>query len=338
MKKMSEDRTKSAFDVLDQIDTWGLKFHTFFTALELDLFTIIHSGHHSINQIVRSTQSSIRGVKAILEDLCTIGLLNKHHFQYWLSPTAEAFLVRGSPTCCVDFYLAHWPSRTHLTESVRYRKPMINVRLADFEQMWADYTAIDLVDWQQRASTARERWRELGLTYTANLRILDAACGSGIYSFVCAQDDPTVRVTCLDLPKVLQVAAKLTEKMDIADQIDYLPGDLLKVDFPHQYFDVVWYGAILYYFTPQELDSLLHKTYKCLKPRGKIVIRSLAAGEDEVLDEFALLLQVEMVHLTEHSYVYAFPEYKKILKKTGFREVTPHSNVLISAIKSKTDR
>ena len=332
---MITPKNEPSFDLLDQIDTWGLKYCTFFTALELNLFTIIHSGNHSLSQIAKVAKSNQRGVRAILEALCSLGLLKKHKSQYHLTATSKAFLVRGSPTCSVDFYLAHWPSRAHLTDSVRTGKPQINIRLSDYEQMWADYTAIDLLYWQEKAQMARERWQELGITSTTNIRILDAACGSGIYSFVCAQDDPTVQVTCLDLPKVLKVSEKLAIKLKIKNQVKFIPGDLLQVQLPHQHFDVVWFGAILYYFSPEELNFLFLKTKNCLKPGGRVVIRSVSAGEDDPQDEMALLLQVEMVHLTETSYIYNFLEYKKFLEHAGFGQVRRHSNLLVSAIKQK---
>jgi hypothetical protein len=67
------------------------------TAMELDLFSLIATGHGELTAIAAATGCHPRGIQVLLDALCPLGLLVKARGRYTLSPTAEAYLVRGSP-------------------------------------------------------------------------------------------------------------------------------------------------------------------------------------------------------------------------------------------------
>ena len=179
----------------------------------------------------------------------------------------------------------------------------------------ADLTASDLVTWPRRAETARERWAQLGISaeIRRGLRILDAACGCGVDSFVLAQADPSARVTALDLPKVLAIAAQVAAHMGVREQVTFCPGNLLEVDLPAGEFDVVLFGAILYYFSPDNVTAVLRKAWHALVPGGLVVIRTIIADEERCQDEMALLMAVELLHDAAQGKVYTFSEYNAFL-------------------------
>ena len=165
------------------------------------------------------------------------------------------------------------------------------------------------------------------------LQILDVASGTGSKSFVLVQADPSVRVTVIDFPKVLQVSAQVAERMGVSRQVSYLPGDLTKIEFPTDEFGLVNFGAILYYFDTEQVKEILGKANQALRENGLLVIRTLIADEERCQSLAPLLGAVELLHDAKYSHVYTFSEYKQLLEAVNFIDVTQPAENIIRAIK-----
>jgi len=65
-----------------------------------------------------------------------------------------------------------------------------------------------------RIAESLEMWRTVGIDpdVKQDLRVLDLASGCGIKSFVLAQRNPNVAITCADWAGVLEVAKRLADK------------------------------------------------------------------------------------------------------------------------------
>jgi len=321
--------------VLDELDYCGLKYTVAKLAMELDVFSAIAAGHGTLEEVAAAIGASQRGARILLDALCPIGLLAKSGGVYSLTPTAATFLVPGRPAYCGGAWLTFWRDRDQLAEAVRTGQATLDIPGPQAEDLWAELTASDLVTWPRRAETARERWAQLGISAASRrgLRILDAACGSGVDSFVLAQADPAARVMALDLPKVLAIAAQVAAHMGVREQVTFCPGNLLAVDLPAGEFDIVLFGAILYYFGPDDVTAVLRKAWHALVPGGLVAVRTIIADQDRCQDEMALLMAVELLHDAPHGQVYTFSEYQAFLDASGFTDVTQHGNRLISARK-----
>ena len=331
----SSDPATPSLAVIDDLDWWGLKYTAVRVALELDIFTTIAEGHCKLEEIAVATRASKRGARILLDALCPLGLLCKTQGEYFLTPTSEAFLVRGKSTYCADAYLVLWRDRDQLMQAVRTGSATLDIPGPAAEEMWANYAAADLLTWPQSVVTAQERWTQLGITKDTRpgWLVLDVACGSGVESFVLAQADPHTRVVALDFPKVLSIATQVAEMMGIREQVSFLPGNLHAVEVPVEQFDAVLFGAILYYFNSEDVTAALRKTYHALKPGGLVVIRGVIADEERCQNEMALLGAIELLHDAPDGEVYAFSEYKAFLETVGFTDVTQYGDFLISAKK-----
>jgi ubiquinone/menaquinone biosynthesis C-methylase UbiE len=331
----STETTTPSLDAINDLDWWGLKYVAVRLALELDIFTTIAAGCHTLEEIAGKIRTSERGARILLDVLCPLGLLRKVQGVYFLTPTSEAFLVRGKPTCCADAYLVLWRSRDKLMKALRTGTATLDIPGPEAEEMWASYAAVDLLTWSQSAATAHERWTQLGITEDTRpgWLVLDAACGSGVGSFVLAQADPNTRVIAFDFPKVLDIASQVAENMGVREQVNFHPGNLLTDEFPDEQFDVVLFGAILYYFKPEDVIAVLRRAHHALKSDGLVVIRSLIADEERCQNEMALVLALELLHDAPHGEVYTFSEYKDFLETAGFTDVSQLGEHLISAKK-----
>jgi len=333
---MNSDKTSTpSLDIIDDLDWWGLKYIAVRMALELDIFTTIAEGNCKLEEIAAAIRASNRGTRILLDALCPLGLLGKGQAMYHLTPTSEAFLVRGKPTFSADLYLVLWQNRDQLMQAIRTGSATLDIPGPAAEEMWASYAAQSLLTWPQSAEIAWERWSQLGITEDTRpgWLVLDIACGSGVKSFVLAQSDPDTRVVAVDFPKVLSIATQVSELMGIREQVSFLPGNLQTVEVPAGQFDAVLFGAILYYFSPEDVTAALKKANIALKPGGLVVIRSIIADEERCQNETALTAALEILHDAPHGEVYTFSEYKAFLETAGFTDVTLRGEFLISAQK-----
>jgi ubiquinone/menaquinone biosynthesis C-methylase UbiE len=328
-----------SLEVIDELEYGVWKATVLEAALELDLFTTIDMGYHTLKEIVAATRCSERGMRILLDALCPLGLLSKSGGNYFLTPTSEAFLVRGKPTYYGDFCLQTqlaWEVRRRVAKGIKTGMAVgIDTSRPDSEDLWAQNMATAILTWPQWAERAREMWETLGVNKETKtgLRILDVACGRGVKSLVLAQADRDVHVTALDFPKVLEVTAKVAEAMGVTKQITLRKGDILTAGLGAEEFDTALFGAILYYFNPKQVVEILGRAHKALKPGGLLVINSYIADEERCKAEEALMVAFQLFLFAPQSEVYTFSEYKGFLEEVGFTNVTQHSDMLISAKK-----
>jgi ubiquinone/menaquinone biosynthesis C-methylase UbiE len=323
-------------EILDTLDWEGLKYVAVKVALELDVFNIIAEGHSTVEDIASEAKASIRGMGILLNALCPMDFLTKSEDRYELTPVSETYLVRGKPAYSAGTYLAWWQSRERLLECVRTGITEQNICDEDKQDLWAMYASQELVTWPQIADKAQRVWESIGIDRDTmpGLQILDVASGTGSKSFVLAQADPSARVTVIDFPKILQVSAQVAEKMGVSRQVSYLPGDMTKIEFPAGAFGLVCFGAILYYFNPEQVKEILGKAYQALCENGLLIIRTLIADEERCQSLAPLLGAVELLHDAKYSHVYTFSEYKQLLEAVDFVDVTQPAENIIRAKKS----
>jgi Dimerisation domain len=175
------DRPLQSFRVIEEFDTFGLKWTVLKTAMELDVFTTIASGHQSLEEIARATRCSVRGMRVLLDALCPLGLLTKSAGSFAVTPTAQAYLVRSAPTCCADIYLALFQNRERFADCVRTGKPAIDLTAPEAEHLWVSYAAPYLLLWPELAEIVRSRWEAAGVTVqtASGAQVSDVACGAG---------------------------------------------------------------------------------------------------------------------------------------------------------------
>ena len=321
--------------VIEEIDTFGLKATVFKTAMELDVFTTIAGGCQRVEEIARATRCSLRGMRVLLDALCSLGLLTKSADSYALTHPAQAFLVRAMPSCCMDMYLALFQGRERFTDCVRTGKPALDLSGPEAEDLWASYTAQFLVRWPWFAEIVRKRWKSVGVAARAvsGAHILDVGSGAGVKSFVLAQADPTIRVTAVDTPKVLAVAARIAGAMRVADQVSYQSGDALRVELGREQFDIVLLGNVLRFFAANHIRDILRKVHYALKSGGLVVIDDDVLDEECPQTEQVLLTAVFLVNSVPYGDFHTLSQYRELLDGAGFTQVTLHGDRPLTATK-----
>jgi len=337
---VSKKRSVSpSLDIVYDLEYGVWKATALHAALELGVFTVIANGNRSRGAIAAEARCDERGMRILLDALCSLKLLRKRKGDYFLTPVSEVFLVRNKPT-----YYGEWCLRTQLAFDIRSRVADgirtgrvvgIDASQSGSGSLWRSDISRALYTWPLEAKQARQMWRTLGVTRRdkPSLRVLDIACGSGVNSFVLAQADPGARVTAFDLTDVLEVTRQVAEAMGVAKQVEFQSGDVLTSDFGTDCFDVALLGKILYYFDADRALDILYRIHSALKRDGLIVISTYIGDNRSCGSQKTLLAALQLFIFAPQSHVYTFSEYRDLLRRAGFSGVSRHSETLITGTK-----
>jgi ubiquinone/menaquinone biosynthesis C-methylase UbiE len=291
-------------------------------SLQLDVFSHISRASHTASEIAKAAGASERGMKMLLDALAGLQLLVKSTDRYELTPLAEQFLVRSSPTYIGSMMESDqmWNSWSHLTEVVRTGKP---ARVLE-EQSNAEEFFPMLVRSLHVVNTGPARRLAEALVAgeaPEGLRVVDVACGSGIWGISVAEADKQAHITAQDFPGVFKVTREYIKRHNLEDRFDFLPGDLKEVDFGRERFDLALLGNIVHSEGESSSRELFRRLYQALRPGGRIVVIDMIPNDERTGPPYALLFAINMLVNTEEGSTYTLAEYTDWLKGAGFSRV-----------------
>jgi ubiquinone/menaquinone biosynthesis C-methylase UbiE len=305
-------------------------------AIEHRIFDLLADGAKTAAEVSRENGASLRGVRAIMNALVGFELLKKDdEGRYSLTPESAAFLVRKNPDY-VGGILRHGdqliPRWLPLSEIVKTGKPAMAVNQeGDGSAFFVDFVE-DLFPVGYPSAKA------LAAAFPQARKVLDVAAGSGVWSIPLAQNSKEVRVTALDWPGVLPATRRVTERMGVAGQYEFLAGDLNSADLGNGY-DLATLGQILHSEGETHSRALLGRVFQALAPGGTIAIAEFIANEDRTGPPLAMLFAVNMLVNTEDGDTFTVTEISQWLREAGFVDPrtmeVPAPSPLILASKPK---
>jgi 2-polyprenyl-3-methyl-5-hydroxy-6-metoxy-1,4-benzoquinol methylase len=324
-----------SYEGIDALDGGALRAAVLEAALELDVFTHVAAGATTVERLASAIGADVRALGVLLDALCPLGLLEKTGPQYRLSGAADAFLVRGRETFAGDAQRRLLSARRRLTDAVRTGSTPEDLAALGGGPFWAQYLSPSVVTWSGAVKAGLSMWRELGVTTEdrPGFRILDVASGAGIRTFGLAREDRDARIVAIDTAPVLEVAAKVAERMGVSHQVTFRAGDIATMDFGSAEFDAVLLSYVLYYFDPDTARGLLSRAWAALRPGGQVVIRAAIADEERRAASDALMMAVDLLLWIPGSCVYTFGEYRRFLDEAGFVSVARHREDVIIAVR-----
>lgn len=308
---------------------------TLMSALDLNVFSKIYEGHRTAAEIARAAGASERGMAMLLDALTSLRMLDKSDAQYSLPTFVARFLVRESPDYLGDFinYDVVWQAWGGLTESVRTGKPFRTVEhQREAEEFFPKLVrGLHIVNRQPAQNLARLFVGNIG----TNARVLDVASGSGVWGIAFAEADRQIRVTAQDFPGMIPVTRSYVERHGVAEQYDYLAGDLRSIDFGRDRFDLAILGNIVHSEGVESSLGLFHRLHGALRPNGQIAVVDMVPNNERTGPVFPLIFALNMLVNTEQGGTYTFEEYRDWLTRSGFRNVETrdvelHSPVIVA--------
>lgn len=289
-------------------------------ALELDVFTLLSGGAAEAAEVAGRAGAQPRSMAMLLDALVGLELLTKRGTAYELAPTARQCLVKTSPDymggmLSMDRMLESW---SHLADCVRQGGGSMHVDVQkEAEQFFPVLiSGLHVAHRRQAAQLAGEM--SMG---HMGLRVLDIACGSGVWGIAFAAADPACIVTAQDFPGVLDHTKRYVERHHVKHQFRYLPGNLESVDFGEGAFDVAILGHIVHSEGIEASRALFRRLHRALAPGGRIVILDMIPNDERTGPPFPLLFALNMLLHTSCGGTYTLAEYKGWLTEAGFSKV-----------------
>ena len=318
--------------ILDQMDAYIYQVAIFRAALELQVWAKVATGEDTVDQIAATQHWDPLGARMLLDDLCALKLLAKEGKRYRLPPEAECYLLPGKPTYMGRYLLSDfgWEGNGQLAEAIRTGKRPIgyNATTIELADTWIGVYSRSWAAPETYLGRCDEMWRTLGIQGRDGLRVLDVACGPAPRSLALARAHPGVRVTLLDWEKILTVAGKVAADLGVKTQITLLLGDLWKVPYGSNLYDVIYLGNITHFFSPEQNTRLFRKVHKALVPGGTLVVNAIRR---ECPDPSGPALWFYAI--SEGGAPYEFQEYKDMLERAGYSDIVDMNTQSIKATK-----
>lgn len=309
-------------------------------AVELGVFVQLRKKAGLADEVASALGVSVRGTRALLDSLTALSLLAKERGSYRLLPVAEALLLPESPD-----YLGDFMQGSVLDEAWD--------RLAEAVRKGGLAEAVDPVERQERAEEffpqlirflhvvnrrpAIAAAEALGAGKAhRGMRVLDLACGSGVWSLAVACADPEARITAVDFPGVLEHTRRYGQRHGLADRYEYLPGNMQEVSLPDAQYDLAIFGHILHSEGEGKSRKLLGRVAKTLRPKGRIAILEFLPNREKTGPLEPVLFGLRMFLNTEEGGVFSAEEYAEWLGDVGFSktelcDIGYHSPLLVAS-------
>jgi 2-polyprenyl-3-methyl-5-hydroxy-6-metoxy-1,4-benzoquinol methylase len=296
-------------------------------AIQLDIFRAIGQGPGDVASIAKHANASERGIRILCDFLVVNGLLAKENGRYRHTPTSAAFLDPASPSCLAS--VAHFLSRPELLQPYENLADVVrNGRTSlpgegtveDENPVWVEFA-------QSMAPMMAPMTGPLGEVVlegrTGPMKVLDIACGHGLFGIEIAKQNPQAHVTGLDWAPVLRVALDNAKKAGVHSRYDMLPGSAFEVEFGGPY-DAVLLTNFLHHFDFATCVGLLKKIRGSLKPGGLAATLEFVPNEDRVSPPMPAAFAMTMLGTTVAGDAYTFRELADMHKQAGYGAVTAH--------------
>lgn len=304
--------------------------------IDLDLFTAIAEGNHSLTAIAARIQAAEKGTRVLCDYLTMIGFLTKHGGDYSLTPDSAAFLDRRSPAymgTMANFLMSRDTAGLleDITGTIR-RGGGAPENAAAFEPdhpMWVEFA-------RSMGSLMAMPAELLAKMFAGSkpIKVLDISAGHGLFGIAFAKHNPNARVVGLDWPKVVAVARENAAKAGVGDRYSTIPGSAFEVDLGSGY-DIILVPNFLHHFDAPTNEKLLRKVHAALATGGIVLAPEFIPNEDRISPARDAMFSLQMLG-TPAGDAYTYAELERMFRNAGFarsemRELAPYPQRLVVA-------
>ncbi|HKS17312.1 MAG TPA: class I SAM-dependent methyltransferase [Planctomycetota bacterium] len=289
------------------------------TAMGAGIPQALTAGPATVAEIAAKCGLKPGPAQLVIDALAALGLVQEAGGKYSLAPVASFLL--GSYRDLGD---AYW---NHLPKLLATGEPLVAVEQATQGEAFyvAQAAALEFM-----VAPAAEVASAI-LARRAPKQVLDVGAGSAAWSLAVARRDPAVRVTAIDRPGVLKVAAASASRQGLADRFTPLPGDFSTVELMEEGFDLAIVANVAHLLSPEGNVSLFRRIHKALKPGGAVAVIDVVPGSTNG-DLPRALYALGLALRTKTGRTYAREELDRCLSEAGYEsaawtslEVVPHT-------------
>lgn len=293
----------------------------FLAANELGVFAALAHGGRSAAQVAEALGADARATEMLLNACCALGLVLRDGSGYSLSDDAAAFLVPGRPGfigSAIAWSRDQYAAWGKLDVAVRTGAPVAPPQ----DHLGADpeQTRRFVLGMHQRAlGVARGVVPFIDLAGCRAL--LDVGGGPGAYAVLLAQAYPALRVTVLDLPGIVAIAAELIDQAGMSDRVRVAAGDATSGDYGEGVADAALFSGVLHQMAPSTIERMFAGARRALTPGGRVIVSDMMLDESKTRPAFSALFSLQMLLASHEGAVFSEVECAQWLKQAGFGDV-----------------
>ncbi|MEX1192683.1 MAG: class I SAM-dependent methyltransferase [Brumimicrobium sp.] len=235
----------------------------------------------SLTEIAKAVNLSSYGTLVLLEAGLSLEMVMAENDKYSLTKTGFFILTDDLTKANMNFvHDVNYKAFYHLSEAIETGKPTgLHRELTDKTTV---YEALS-----EMPEKFRDSWFKFDHYYSDdsfdsvmpiifNLkpkRILDIGGNTGKFAIKCAEYNPDIQMTILDLPGQLKDASKNIEKKGFENRINLHPTNLL--DFSNSYpkgHDIIWMSQFLDCFSEEEIVQLISNAKAAMNENSRLFI------------------------------------------------------------------
>lgn len=295
----------------------------------------------TIEEVAAQLKLPVYGVKVLLEAGLSLEILYAKDYKFFITKTGWFLLSDELTKVNMDFtHNVNYLGFYELQESIENGKPE---GLKVFGEWSTVYEALS-----ELPEKVRESWFGfdhyysdesfpivLPILFNSNpRRILDVGGNTGKFSIKCAEYNPTVEVTILDLPGQLADAYKNIDAHGFKNRIGGFPINLLDHSIPYPTgFDIVWMSQFLDCFSQEDIVELLKKAKAAINENGAVYIME-TFWDNQRTDAGRYSLVATSLYFTcianGCSQMYHTQDMLNLIEKAGLKVVETHDRVGVS--------
>ncbi len=172
--------------------------------------------------------------------------------------------------------------------------------------------ATDFYDeWIGNIDSWRYDWLLRDFSFPENPTVLDVGCGTGLTTFAVVKKCGGRGTFCgIDISPRMVEQAQVSAKAQGLSNCEFVAGDAETLDYPDNYFDVVFSNAVFHWFLNKL--SALNEMYRVLKPGGHVALRF--NGGDFLKEGFEIFIRLE-------------EQYPEFLMSPSWKEIRKHHSM-----------
>lgn len=315
----AQSEVPSAASILD-INFGFARARVLDTALELRIFTYIHSGIRACPALATATNCNAASLQRLLDALVGLGLLQRNQEFYNLTPEARTYLVEGQPGYLGSHLRAvieQWDTWGELTQTIQSGHKHL-------KQNWSSS--------QGRASNPGMfahvfplgfplAWQVAGL-FERNLqgRILDMFAGSGAWSIAMALQHPQISVVARDEPALLESVRAAVEQFDLTKRIKLCSSAEDAHELIPESFSMIIVSHACRFLGMQKSQELFQQCYQLLEPGGKLLLMDVIPTDERTGPPAALVIQLSLFLNSQEGDVFTAAQFHSWLQAAGFED------------------
>jgi hypothetical protein len=298
-----------------------------FTAVRLNVFSVIKDKHMSVEEIAARTDSHPDILKFLLRVCEGMGFLTCEGDRFGNTSFSTKYLVESQPHYVGDLI------KLQFHEMENWNNLYNIISKNKFEDDSEEVTHRTFIKAMNNLGHTGE---VAALTDVVDLstcqRVADFGGGSGLYSIALCQKYPQLQVTLLDKKETLEVTKEYLADTSVKSRFFLQEADIV-MELLENKFDAVLLSDVVY--NDRIAKPVLKNAYNCLNSGGQLIVRgyySDPGGKDSL---FSRLFVLQEVVFDPKREVLDMPGLVESVKKSGFDityrgQLTERSQILLA--------